>query len=553
VSVKGQRVGSLGGSSSESGVRGPQPLERGGSLSTLTEYSALCPFLLVAVRVLYLAANNPGDYGLDDLIVVLAIMLAGTGLVYLVARTVLRKSPPALPGLVTLVTVAWISGAPTIYHRLPESLQRSPHYVWIAGIVISSLAIRSMATRPRALSVVGTFLTNVCGVLAVWLVVDIGHDQLSSSRALGQSELIRELAQPVRTRSPDGSRTPQRDIYVIVLDEYANDAVLRRVLNFDNSAFEDSLRALGFYIPRFVRSNYTQTSLSLAAFLNAAHVDKLRKEVGRGNDASIVNYIVDQNRVGRYLRAHGYRFVFFPSSWWFGTHGSTLADSVVRVEPPFDPGRELSRTDFRRVIWHTSMLWWFYRTQRGDDAIIRNTFRAFSLLPTDPRPIFGLAHIISPHGPYVFDSQCRAREHEYARNRDGYVGQLQCVNRLVLETVTELLRRSGIPPIIILQGDHGTAFLDYSGASTASGVNLEAAGERFSAFGAYFLPGSGATVFGDTVAVVNVLGRVLWTYAGADLPMVSDEQYLSIDRAPFDMYRVEPQWPASRTADTARQ
>jgi hypothetical protein len=519
----------------------------------LTEYSALCPFLLVAVRVLYLAANNPGDFGLDDLIVVLAMMLAGTGLVYLVARTVLRKSPPALPGLVTLVTVAWIVGAPTIYQRLPESLQRSPHYFWIVGLVISSLAIRAMATRPRALSVVGTFLTNGCGVLAAWLVVDIGHDQLSSSRALGRSALIRELAQPVPTRSPDGSQTPQRDIYVIVLDEYANDAVLRRVLNFDNSAFEDSLRALGFYIPRFVRSNYTQTSLSLAAFLNAAHVDKLREGVGRGDEASVVNYIVDQNRVGRYLRAHGYRFVFFPSSWWFGTRGSTLADSVVRVELPFDPGRELSRTDFRRVIWHTSMLWWFYRTQRGDDAIIRNTFRAFSLLPTDPRPIFGLAHIISPHGPYVFDSECRAREHEYARNRDGYVGQLQCVNRLVLETVTELLRRSGIPPIIILQGDHGTAFLDYSRASTASGVNLEAAGERFSAFGAYFLPDSGATVFGDTVAVVNVLGRVLRTYAGADLPTVSDEQYLSIDRAPFEMYRVKPQWPASHAADTARQ
>ena len=100
----------------------------------------------------------------------------------------------------------------------------------------------------------------------------------------------------------------------------------------------------------------------------------------------------------------------------------------------------------------------------------------------------------------------------------------------------------GRSPIIILQGDHGTAFLDYSGATTASRVNLEAAGERFSAFGAYFLPDSGATVFGntgDTVAVVNVLGRVLRTYAGADLPTVPDEQYLSIDRAPFDMYRVE--------------
>jgi hypothetical protein len=410
-----------------------------------------------------------------------------------------------------------------------------------------------MASRAWVLHIAAAFLTNAYAVLGAWLVLDIGHDQWSGRRAVARSALVRDLQQPIRTHWPSGARAPQRDIYIIVLDEYANGAALRSILDFDNSEFEDSLRALGFYVPPFVRSNYTQTSVSLAAFLNAAHVNRLRDEVGKRNDAKIVNYLVDENRTARYLRARGYRYVFFPSSWWFATRGSSLADSTVRVGPRFDLGRELSRTDFRRVLWHNSMLWWFYRTQRGDDTMVRDTFLAFSLLPTDSRPVFGFAHVISPHVPYVLDARCRAREHEYSRSRDGYVGQLRCVNRLVLGTVNELLRRSEIAPVIVLQGDHGTAFLDYAGVRDARSVNLQAAGERFSAFGAYYLPDRGRSVFGDTVAVVDVLAHVLRTYAGADLPQVPDEQYVSIDRAPFDMYRVHPEWPSEGSAGRARQ
>ena len=521
-------------------------------MSAILEYSSLYPFLLVAVRVLYLAANNPGHFSLDDLIVVLAGTLAGTGLIYSLARLALRKVRSALPALVTLVVVAWIFGAPAIYQQLPEILRSSPTAVWIGGIIVSGLAVRLLSSRPRVLHVAATFLTNVYAVLAAWLVLDIGLDRRNGDRAVARSDLVRDLEQPIRPRRQGPSQGPPRDIYVIVLDEYANDTVLRTVLGFDNSTFEDSLRTLGFYIPRFVRSNYTQTSLSLASFLNAAHVNRLRDEVGQSNDANIVNHLVDQNRVGRYLQAHGYRFVFFPSSWWFATRGSTIADSTVRVGPRLELGRELSRTDFRRVIWHNTMLWWFYRTEWGDDAMVRDTFHAFGALASDPRPLFGFAHVISPHVPYVFDANCRPREHEYARNREGYVSQLQCVNRLVLGTVTDLLQRSAVAPVIILQGDHGTAFLDYSGASDAGRVNLKAAGERFGAFGAYFLPDGGASVFGDTVAVVNVLGNVLRAYAGADLRIAPDEQYVSLDRAPFDMYRVQPQWPSVGGAEGAR-
>ena len=79
-------------------------------------------------------------------------------------------------------------------------------------------------------------------------------------------------------------------------------------------------------------------------------------------------------------------------------------------------------------------------------------------------------------------------------------------------------------------------------AVSALQVDPRAAGERFGAFGAYYLPDGGEADFGDTVSVVNVLGNVLRRYLNADLPVEPEDLYLSVDRSPFDVRRVVSTW-----------
>lgn len=506
-------------------------------------YASLYPFLLVAVRVLYMAANNPGNFGLGDLLLVLLVTQVGTLLVYLLASVAVGRLGKEVPALATMVVVgAWFFGAPAVEGWLPEGLRESPLPVVGFGIIASVIVIGGLARRPAVLRVVGTFLTHMYVLLAIWLIVDVALDWRRGRQEVAASALIRELARPIPVRGQVPA--PRRDIYVIVLDEYANDAVLRAVLGFDNSAFVDSLRALGFHVPRAVRSNYTQTTLSLAALLNAAHVHRVKHELpGGSNDATLVNHLVERNRVARFAQERGYRFVFFPSSWWYATRGSPIADSVVQVGPRLSPGRAVSRTEFRRAFWHNSLAAMIHREEKGDDEIVRSTLEELSRLSSDRRPVFAFAHLLSPHVPYVFDSSCGRRGHVWKRHPTGYTAQLQCLNRLLLAMVTKLIAESEIPPVIILQGDHGTAFLEYSSAGNPLTVHPTAAGERFGAFGAYFLPEGGADDLGDTVAVVNVLGHVLRRYLSADLPSEPDEQYLSIDLWPFDLHRVRPTWP----------
>ena len=176
---------------------------------------------------------------------------------------------------------------------------------------------------------------------------------------------------------------------------------------------------------------------------------------------------------------------------------------------------------------------------------MRRTLSGLEVVAREKEPVFAFAHILKPHNPYVFDRDCstlaRARE---VHDSLPYMAQLECVNRMLLETVTEILRSSDTPPVIILQGDHGSKLLHAAGYDDVDQVPPDAARERVGAFGAYYLPDGGAAAFGDTVTVVNVMGNILRYYFGADLPRAGDEQYLSTEQSPFRFRRVDSRWLA---------
>jgi hypothetical protein len=498
-------------------------------------YTASYPFLLVAVRILYLAANNPGEYSAHDLLLTLGTCLAATAVVFVLAAILLRRRGAELPALVTLILVAWIFGAPALSNA-PWS-PPSPGST-AAGLVGSTLLVVGLARRPAALELGARYLTHIYGILTLWLGADIGLDWQRQRREIAQSPLGRALSLPVALDHP--SEAPKPDIYLIVLDEYANDSVLRRVVGFNNGAFVDSLRALGFHVPASVRSNYAHTYLSLASLLNAAHVYPLERELPPGTtDRTLANHLLARSRVSRLLRGQGYRFVFFPSSWWYATQTNTVADSVVDVLPGFSLGRAVSRTGFRRALWQASAVAWFYREAEGDAEIVRRTLHGIEGLAREPGPKFVFAHLMSPHRPYVLTRSCLTRPAGWRREAAAYVAQLQCLNTIILRTVGRLIRDSARPPIIVLQGDHGTSFLEYSNAPTVSRVSIDAARERFGAFGAYYLPTSGSGILPDSVSVVNVMGDVLRAYFGARLAAQTDGQYMSLEQHPFAFRRMD--------------
>jgi hypothetical protein len=500
----------------------------------------LYPFLLSAVPVLHIVADNPGESSVPDLLLVLAATIGLAAAVYLLAKLALgREHGPRLAPLAALLAMGWFFGYRTAAEA--SGLAR-PHLVLGPLLAAASVALLVWGRRrPESLDRVGGFLTLTGLLLAAFAVTDISRDRMRSAAALRESALVRRLARPVP--APAEPAGPRRDIYLIVLDEYANSRVLRERFGYANREFEDSLRALGFHIPRVVRSNYAHTMLSLPSLLNAAHLAPLAGEVGRrSTDPTLANRLLDRSRVAAFLKQRGYRYVFFPSRWWYSTRRSPLADVEPQVWAGARPLRELGRTELRRTVLRASLVpGRVLPTLVWDADHVRRSLAGVTLARRFGGPVFVVAHVISPHAPYAVDGDCRSPP-----RRTTYLGQLECVNQRVLHLVTELIARSEVPPIILLQGDHGTATLGYSDWPSPARVPAAAARERFGAFGAYYLPAGGAAEFGDTVTVVNVMGNVLRHYFGARLPREPDAQYLSLERAPYDFRRVDPAWLAPR-------
>ena len=501
--------------------------------------SRLYPFVFAAVPVIHLASANDGMSTLPDLAQVLAVVLAVAGVVYLAARYLLPR--PAGERLAPMATLLAMAGLLEYQNAARFFLDGSPRRAELllapAAVVLAAGLLLWAYRRPLAHERFAGFLTLMATLLVAFGLTDLANDHRRAARRLKESETVARMAAPIP--GPARPKGPARDVYVLILDQYANQDVLREFYRYDNRPFLDSLRALGFYVPPVTRSNYTHTMLSIPSMLNAAHLTAIAREQGRAvTDPTIPNYLVQHSRVASYLQQRGYRYVFFPSHWWLATSEGPTADVEPRVWERTSPMRELGRTELRRALLESSSVPGRLLSTLGADADhVRRTLRGVALAPRLGRPVYVVAHVMSPHPPYAVKADC-----EPSPRTTNYRVQIECLNRQVLALVGELIRSSPVAPVIILQGDHGSKSLRFSDYPTAAAVPVAAIRERFGAFGAYYLPGGGAAAFGDTVTVVNVLGNVLRYYFGAELPREGDEQYLSVDRAPFDFRAVDPAW-----------
>jgi hypothetical protein len=463
-----------------------------------------------------------------------------------------RFANPLVP-LVVGAGILWFYGYEAIrsVHRLSRSTPAPTVMTGMAVIVAAAATVAGLwwlARRPAHLDRVTTFLTLVVVLLVGWSGARIVVDQLQARSKVRHSHLARRLGPPPAVREVAvqyGSKEPP-DIYLLILDEYASSAVLRERLGFDNRGFEDSLRKLGFTIPELVRSNYSQTLLSLPSVLNFSHLVQLQQELGpRETDPTLPDYLVENNRTAAFLQGRGYQFFFFPSQWWISTQQNRNADWVFHAWTGFNLAREFTRSDMRRKFVSSTPLSLLRRNYAHDADHVNRTLEALAQIPNRGGRKFAFAHILNPHYPYVFDAGCRIAPKRPMggwdrRRRDALVGQTQCLNKLVLESVNHLLQRSAQPPVILLLGDHGTSSLRYSSAKSAVAVTPAQARERFGAFGAFYMPGGGGRLFADSVTLVNVVPKVLDYYFKAGIPLAPDSLYMSLEQSPYLFARVDP-------------
>lgn len=291
-----------------------------------------------------------------------------------------------------------------------------------------------------------------------------------------------------------------RDIYLIVMDSRTSSESLKRFWNYDDSAFRAELEQHGFKILPAGYTYYNFTPYCISALLNAEH-PRLPAAHPRTESVWFLSQAISRSPVVTYLERCGYEII-----------NLSLFDlpNAPRRYPYF--GTTPARSLFNKTL--PGVIYGHYFGQRPLTQINLDILRTLNHLPPrqDARPRFVYAHLMMPHVPYVFDRHGNLTGKNPSRfDKDAYLEQLIYTDRVVLDAIKNIQAASPLPPVIILQGDHGFRFLQ-------TPDRLE---ESHTILNAYSLPAGGDKLLFKTITPVNSFRVVLNHYFGARLPFVT--------------------------------
>jgi hypothetical protein len=400
-----------------------------------------------------------------------------------------------------------------------------------------------------------TQVFNVVGAVALLFpLLQIGYYEIRQLKTAPQSDSSTQSshASPLQADSLARSMEASNpDVYYIILDTYPRADVISSVLGIDNSSFINTLKTLGFYVAECSQSNYGSTVLSLTSSLNMDYLDQINPEaVKTGSDSNILAPQLLHNRVTQDFKAIGYRIVAFesgfsPTEWQDADiyiHQSTSFFQHTFGFPGLNPfeGMLFNTTpgllylDLRIKLGLPRLPWFEYAYVEYRSRILYE-LEQLDTAASIPGLKFVFVHILAPHTPIVFgpNGETIARDYPFKLNQDEeysdfqkyrreFNGELTYINRRIEEFVRKILSDSAVPPVIIIQGDHG----------------LPKAPDTFGQMGilnAYYLPSGAEKLLYPSITPVNSFRVVFNQLFGGQFPLLADVSYQSQIDTPFKL------------------
>ena len=328
---------------------------------------------------------------------------------------------------------------------------------------------------------------------------------------------------PVSTSSDPGQYP---DVYLIVLDGYSR-ADTMKALGYDNSEFLKSMEDLGFYVAQCSRSNYRHTLLSMSSTFS---MDLLWRAIPNSgptdqNAEPLYERLV-HNPVRSDFEQRGYTTVAFQTGYLWDQWTDADHYMTQPVNTNGDSSIVSSITPFEYIFLKSTAVYPFIENsplaiQRyyGHYQQINYTLDELPKVVTSiPGPKFVYAHIMAPHTPYIFlpdgslntDSRFYNTETGTPSNpqlqAEGYINNVRYLNFRMLAILDDIIKNSKVPPVIIVQGDHGYVLEE----------------RRFNNLMAFYFPNGGNASLYPTITPVNTFRLVSNLYFGTDLPLRND-------------------------------
>jgi len=485
----------------------------------------------------------------------IGIALLGTTILFLLALLVSRDLARA--GMMTGIVVLAVATYGHAYNLIEQ-----PHFAPVLTVLYVALSAGSIALivwkKPACAKRAVPYL-NIVGIALVLMTLPpIADYYYRGSVQSAHAEEAGTNAHPQLRNSPE-----RPDIYYIILDGYSANVDLLRNYDYDNSAFTDALEERGFYVAYDSKTTYGLTLVSLAASLNMRYIDESDKVAAR-DSRSAEDYFhkLDLDSVvAKELQERGYTYVCIFSGF---TGPSTIADVNIDFHPEgpvYFSGAEVGSDD---VQGHDAS--WFY--QRPFFPLLLETTAFLDLadeaqevptaigepyeywaperalmtwdeaekIPEVPEATFAFIHIIKPHVPISFDSEGNRRPYlkrdtPWPVREQRFFEELQFVNSRTLEMLDAIIENSPIPPIIILQADHGSV-LGHPESRDNRRTNFEI-------LNAYHFPGQENCIHDRDIIPTNSFRAMFNCYFDEDYPMLEARYYAMPDDYD-DLFHYEP-------------
>ena len=476
------------------------------------------PLVISAYPALALLASNLGQVGPDAGIRPLLISVAFGGLLFLVLRSFLRQTHKAAFLAALWLALFFSYGHAYIYidEKYPDA-----HYTrWLAigWILLFALAL-FWVTRPKL-----TFISaaSTLNTVAVALLVMVGWKILSDSEPRRVHALALTDA-PIQTDLVRPENPP--DVYFFLLDSYGRADLLKEAYGFDNSQFLNELEQRGFFVANCSQSNYVRTEISLGSSLNMQYLQELSDKFSPDSTRRSLLWDSLKHSAVRYnFESMGYETVNFET----GFEWLNIEDSDHFLSPP---AISSGMTEFEGLFLRTTLARYIQDWGWVDpDELLGRTFRdrfnyifnSIDDIARMPSPTFAYIHVISPHPPFVFDANGNPtnpadfwndqRLYPAKLYEKGYVNQLQFLNKKILQAVDTILANSKVPPIIIIEGDHGPW--------------LQPNDKRMWNLTAIYFPGHKDKLY-PRITPVNIFRLVFDLYFGGKYGTLQDISYFS--------------------------
>lgn len=468
------------------------------------------PLLFAAFPILFLYAYNINETSASQIWLPLVISMAAALVLWAILSVILRSLPKA--GLATAMFLLFFF----FYGRLYDALENwgafvpQHAYLFSSVLFVWGYCVYFIKRAKRDFRII----TKVLNITAVALIA-INLFNISSY----EIKLARLNAQtpgqsPGQTASNSTKPSTLPDIYFIILDEYAHPDTIKEYYNYDNSEFFNNLRDKGFFIALQSKSGSPHTPKAIAQILNMEYLD-----VEPWSDATYRK--MAYSRVAEFLKAQGYQYIYFGCVDDIGAWENYMEDSADFYFNYFQTDAGLWVSEFQEVLWSTTMLKPFYYHLVGtqyESAYRRETLYTLEHLKALPElegPKFIYAHINCPHAPFVFGpggEVIPAKGWYNNSDKHFYLGQYIFISTEIEKVIDALLKESEIPPIIILQSDHGVRTHFPVGASEWQKI-----------LNAMYLPGMDYDELSDNISPVNTFRLVFNHYFGADYPLLPDD------------------------------